>query len=260
MFGSNEVYDHVSNVDNDITYNVTAYGVDVSFPIHHHIDSQKYPHFSDNYQKFIKGCHHYYNREDCDANEDQRMSMNLEQPRTQLNYTSMGFEKRKMPNQLFEVLSSYFNQYRHTAASESWPDASVYVNHWDRPTSFITTENKAFRGDNLDNFIWDTVQPIIEEWVGRRVVPVSLYGIRIYHEGHILSTHVDRIPLVSSAILQVSQDVDEPWPIEVYGRDGLAYNVTMAPGDMVLYESHTTLHGRPFPLKGRYYVSDFITC
>ena len=63
------------------------------------------------------------------------------------------------------------------------------------------------------------------------------------------------MPLVSSCIIQVAQDVDEPWPIEVIAHDGTAHNVTMVPGDMVLYESHSVLHGRPFPLVGRSYVS-----
>ena len=67
-------------------------------------------------------------------------------------------------------------------------------------------------------------------------------------------TDVDRLPLVTSAIIQVAQDLDDPWPIEVYDHNGKAYNVTMEPGDMVLYESHTVLHGRPFPLRGRKYV------
>lgn len=80
----------------------------------------------------------------------------------------------------------------------------------------------------------------------------------MYKEGAILATHVDRLPLVSSAIINVDQDVDEPWPLEVYGHDGKATNVTMMPGDMVLYESHSVLHGRPFPLKGRYLANIFI--
>merc|ERR1712226_1455272 len=84
------------------------------------------------------------------------------------------------------------------------------------------------------------------------------YGIRIYKEGAVLATHVDRMPLVSSAIVNVAQDVDEPWPIEVIGHDGKAHNVTMLPGDMVLYESHSVLHGRPFPLKGEYMANIFI--
>jgi hypothetical protein len=53
----------------------------------------------------------------------------------------------------------------------------------------------------------------------------------------VLATHVDRLPLVSSAIINVDQDVDEPWPLEVIGHDGKAHNVTMVPGDLVLCKS-----------------------
>lgn len=47
--------------------------------------------------------------------------------------------------------------------------------------------------------------------------------------------------------------MDEPWPLEIYDRHDRAINVTMEPGDMVLYESGSLVHGRPFPLKGRYF-------
>jgi hypothetical protein len=63
---------------------------------------------------------------------------------------------------------------------------------------------------------------------------------------------------VSSCIIQVAQDIDERWPVEVFGHDGVAYNITMTPGDMVLYESHSILHGRPYPLVGRYYANIFV--
>ena len=69
---------------------------------------------------------------------------------------------------------------------------------------------------------------------------------------------MDRLPLVSSALIQVAQDLDEPGPVEVYDHAGKAHNVTMLPGDMVLYESHSVLHGRPFPLKGRFYANIFV--
>lgn len=85
-----------------------------------------------------------------------------------------------------------------------------------------------------------------------------MYGVRVYTDGAILSTHVDRMPLVTSAIINVDQDVDEPWPIEVYAHDGKAYNITMEPGDMVLYESHSVLHGRPFNMRGRHFANIFI--
>jgi hypothetical protein len=32
-------------------------------------------------------------------------------------------------------------------------------------------------------------------------------------------------------------------PLEVIGHDGMAVNITMEPGDLVLYESHSIIHG-----------------
>jgi prolyl 4-hydroxylase len=32
----------------------------------------------------------------------------------------------------------------------------------------------------------------------------------------------------------------------------------MTPGDVVLYESHSVLHGRPFPLRGKYFANIFV--
>ena len=64
--------------------------------------------------------------------------------------------------------------------------------------------------------------------------------------------------LVMENKVNVDQDVDEDWPLEVYGHDGKATNVSMRPGDMVLYESHSVIHGRPFPLKGKFYANIFV--
>jgi hypothetical protein len=75
---------------------------------------------------------------------------------------------------------------------------------------------------------------LLQEWTGQQLAECSLYGIRVYPEGAVLATHVDRLPLVASAIINVDQDVDEPWPLEVIGHDGKAHNVTMVPGDLVL--------------------------
>lgn len=79
----------------------------------------------------------------------------------------------------------------------------------------------------------------------------------MYQQGSVLAPHVDRLPLVSSAIINVAQDVEEPWPLEVIGHDGKAVNITMEPGDIVLYESHSVIHGRPYPLQGKYFANIF---
>lgn len=73
--------------------------------------------------------------------------------------------------------------------------------------------------------------------------PVSFCGIRSYKRWAVLSPHVDRLPLVGSCIINVAQDVEEDWQLELYDRHDPAVNITMVPGDMVLYESGSLLHG-----------------
>ena len=100
----------------------------------------------------------------------------------------------------------------------------------------LSVEDRTLKGGGyiLKQRIWNAARDTISEWTGQQLAECSLYGIRIYPEGAVLAPHVDRLPLVSSAIINVDQDVDEPWPLEVIGHDGKAHNVTMLPGDLVL--------------------------
>ena len=129
---------------------------------------------------------------------------------------------------------------------ETFGRGSVLINYWDNPPYMLQILNDELEGggNELYDAINDATIEAVEEWIGMEVNPVSLYGIRIYKEGSILTPHVDRTPLISSVILNVAQDVDEPWPLEVIGHDGIARNITMEPGDMVLYESHSVIHGK----------------
>ena len=110
----------------------------------------------------------------------------------------------------------------------------------------ISIENSSLVGGGADlqQKIWDSSRHVLEEWTGQYLSPKSLYGIRVYPRGSILTPHVDRAPLVTSAIINVDQDVEEAWPLEVYDHNGTPYNITMEPGDMVLYESHSVVHGK----------------
>jgi len=86
-----------------------------------------------------------------------------------------------------------------------------------------------------------------------------MYGIRVYGEGAVMLPHVDRLPLVASAMICVHTDTDEPWPTEVYDhKTGTAHNITFEPGDMLLFESSSVIHGHPFPLVGRSQAMIFI--
>jgi len=270
------------------TNDPVEYGVDVSFPIQHTIASPNYewlPHNldpehntiprklqdypiqplgnkQDFYENFVQGCVDAFGKKGprCRQSEQGRIAMSLRQPQSMTNYTDVGYKKIRAPKELFKMVSEFWEANKEKGTLENWGVANTYTNNWESPTYMVSVENSGLRGGGarLKQKIWNAAQDTIQEWTNQELTQCSLYGIRVYTGGSVLSTHVDRLPLVSSAIINVAQDVDEPWPIEVYGHDGKATNVTMEPGDMVLYESHSVLHGRPFPLKGRYYANIFV--
>jgi prolyl 4-hydroxylase len=197
---------------------------------------------------------------ECDSSEQYRIEMNKRQPASSRNYTNLGYAKIRAPAQVYRLLKDFWDANRHASIVERWHEGQIYVNHWDVPSLMVPLENSTLTGggDELRQHLWDAARTTLETWTGQRQVECSLYGIRIYQRGALLVPHVDRAPLVASAIINVDQDVDEPWPLEVIGHDGVSRNVTMLPGDMVLYESHSVLHGRPYPLQGNFMANVFI--
>lgn len=50
-----------------------------------------------------------------------------------------------------------------------------------------------------------------------------MYGIRVYSRGNILNMHCDRPDThIISAIINVQQDVEAPWPLQI--KDHLGVN------------------------------------
>ena len=214
------------------------------------------------YDEFLDGCVKYYGKRGhrCKDTERDRIDMSLRQPSSMQNYTKVGYKKIRAPDEVWKLVKDFWDKNKDNRKLEQWGVGNTYTNNWESPTYMISVEDQSLRGGGgrLKQAIWNAARDTISAWTGQELTQCSLYGIRVYTEGAVLATHVDRMPLVSSAILNVAQDVDEPWPLEVIGHDGKAENVTMLPGDMVLYESHSVLHGRPFKLKGRFMANIFI--
>ncbi|KAL7555320.1 hypothetical protein ACHAWF_019006 [Thalassiosira exigua] len=238
-----------------------TYGLDASFPAHHAKVSAT-PLLGDRqdfYDHYMEGCRHH-DREKCDETEENRIHMNVRQPPSMVNYTDLGFKKVKCPERVFKGVKKFWENHKGHEEVEAWFEGNTYTNHWDSPTYMLNVSDAKLQGGGsaLTDRIKEVARHELERWTDQEVTPTSLYGVRKYTDGAVLATHVDRLPLVLSAVLNVDQDVDEPWPMELYGHDGVAYNVTLEPGEMLLYESHSVLHGRPFPLKGRHYANVFI--
>jgi len=234
--------------------------VDVSWPMHHLNISSKLGNRGDIYKRHMDGCYEFYNFEDCNQTESDRIAMNLRQPQSMVNYTKNGYQKIRTPEKLFRMIEEFWQANKDYGTEEEWFSGNTYVNHWVNHSLMVSVENTKLKGggNELRDKIWSGAEEVVRNWTDGNLETSSLYGIRVYKEGAILATHVDRLPLVSSAIINVDQDVDEPWVLEVIGHDKKAHNVTMVPGDMVLYESHSILHGRPFALKGRFMANLFI--
>ena len=151
---------------------------------------------------------------------------------------------------MFEVLKSFWESNNDKPEMEEWPAGSAIVNNWESPT-YMTILAESLSEDLVQTQIYDKSREILEAWTGQELREVSLYGVRVYVNGAVLSPHVDDFPRIASAIINVAQDVDEPWPLEVYGRDGMAVNVTMEPGDMVSCRSNKIASGIPCPFQNR---------
>jgi prolyl 4-hydroxylase len=227
-----------------------SYGVDVSWPTHqHHLlevpwgtadssdgdEEESGPNTRlEAYHEFMEGCYEQYSVETCESNEYDRVAMNLRQPQTVTNYTYAGYAKLRIPSESFQLLKEVW-EHKDTAKREYWDEGNSFTNHWSSPTSYLALDR--FLTIQQRRTVLRQVQEILEQWTQTRLVPTSLYGLRIYERDAVLAPHVDRMPLIISAILNVAQEVEEAWPLEVIGHDGVAVNVTMKPGEMILYES-----------------------
>jgi prolyl 4-hydroxylase len=207
------------------------YGADCSFPIHHWRfkiepkceDAAMGANRVQYYKYFIQSCHAHFGIR-CLEVERERLELSRRQPQSMKNYTAIGFEKIRAPDALFQLIREHWERNKDNnldAYVEKWDKGSTYVNHWEQNTTYYSVSDSELGGSReLEAAIYEQARPIIEQWTGVELRPTSLYGIRVYRENAVLSPHVDRNPLISSAIINVAQDpnMKEDWPLEVYGK------------------------------------------
>lgn len=174
------------------------------------------------YDDMIRSCRENFGGL-CDATEKGRINQIRRQPRSLRNYTATGYDKIRAPKALFEIVHRHWERNKDNKDPEyieKWSKGYTYVNFWTQNTTFYSLTKRALGAtQEMEDEIWRLSKPILQEWTGMELMPASLYGIRVYSEGAVLAPHVDRNPLISSAIINVAQDPDilEDWPLEVYG-------------------------------------------
>lgn len=168
------------------------------------------PHRHASYHEFITTClktleeSSYEQDEDeniCVKDEEYRMYMNTYQPPSMRNFTKVGYEKIKAPKKMFDLISNFYKKNRNRDEIE-WPKLNSYHNLWESQCTIIHLNDRknVGGGPHLQVVLFEEAKKVLEAWTGQKLLPVSLYGIRIYHDRAILAPHVDRTPLVISAI------------------------------------------------------------
>jgi hypothetical protein len=179
--------------------------------------------------------------------------VNFFQPHYVPQFTEIGFEKRRLPAHLLKEILQFYQE------NEQFQQLEVNVgsvlNQESAPTYLIELP------DELGIEIFNVIGPMLEEWTGTMLEPTSLYGIRRYTRGSILNMHVDFMKSHSiAAIVNVAQELEQDWMLEIVDHSGNLHEISMKPGDVLMYESAKTLHGRPKPLEGLHYSNFFVHC
>lgn len=112
---------------------------------------------------------------------------------------------------------------------------------------------------SLSEEIHSLLQPIHEEWVGRELTKQNIYGIRSYLPDSSLVMHRDIVHTHHvSSIIHVADSSLKPWPLHIEDHEGREHLVYTKPGQIILYESATCLHGRPTPFEGQHYRNFYV--
>ena len=166
--------------------------------------------------------------------------------------TRTGFQKHKIPTDLFKEIQQYYFDNMDKSVDESVP-------------GFIHAEGSAVPSVVIDlpvelkNKVHSELKPLIENWAGDYLIPTYVYGIREYRRGSRLDSHRDRLEThLASAILNIDQQVEHPWPLHIDDHQYRNHEIMLEPGEMVMYEGAKLKHGRPTVFCGSRYANVFV--
>ena len=158
-----------------------------------------------------------------------------------------GFEVRPTPTAVHELLRALLE----LRGAFRQPELADRVYH-------LADDNDVIDVSDVAADVLRALQPLHERFAGVPLVPTAMFGLRSYRSGARLAMHVDRVEThIVSSVIQVAQDVDEVWPLQLE-VDGRIHEIVLNPGQMVHYEGASTMHGRVTPLVGRSFTNLFV--
>jgi hypothetical protein len=193
-------------------------------------------------------------------------ALNVAQPTVVPAFTKQGFQVVETPAPVQDALMATLVEHR-----ANWHDEWEFPAHTfsliDEFPNGTAKTKRIGTHHHLQLRVMHHLQKVVERWARMPVDLPKFYGIRVYIRDAALKFHCDCMnenlrdrpdARALSAIIQISQDVEEAWPLVIKDHAGVFHNVTLRPGQTVLYESARLVHGRPYPLRGREYVNAFV--
>jgi prolyl 4-hydroxylase len=171
----------------------------------------------------------------------------------------LGFKVVKVPTNTWRLIQEAYKLLENVKTVENWEGITnfIYDKDGNAPVEIYNMDNC----HRIKEIIQEELQSVHEEFIGNKekLVPKCIYGIRSYKNGAILKNHTDTLLTHHiSSIIIVDKKVDKDWPLDIQDHQGNWHKIYTEPGDMILYESATNLHGRTEPFEGEYYRNFFL--
>ena len=183
----------------------------------------------------------------------------LTQAKEMENHTHTGFHKTNIPFEIYRDILQFYFKHEHDFMDEYYPREFTFWNLNDVDITQVSFN------ETIASQFSDRLRPAVEMWCRCKIEetkgPGIVTRIRRYPRNSIVRFHVDQKETnhVFGTILHLARNLDlnKDWPLEVIGFDGRPVRMTMAPGEMVMFEASKVIHGRPLPLEGEYYINTF---
>ena len=168
-------------------------------------------------------------------------------------YTRQGFCKTRLDPALFKKLVAFYREKRVDAVAETVEGGYLWTQELGHAASTFVELPAALKAEIHGSLLNQMIA-----WSGTPLEPTHVYGIRDYQRGALLEMHRDRLEThIISAIINVAQDINSPWPLCLEDHYYRLHEVYLEPGEVVFYEGGRLLHGRPHALDGASFANIF---
>ena len=115
-------------------------GLDISSPMHHPIQD-KGSIFAKRHERTMDECSAAYSRAECESTETSRLKHNRNQPKSQHNYTEVGFLKTRVPDSVWGDIQAFYEENKDKEVEEPLPRAKTFFNSWVSPTQMVSFDD-----------------------------------------------------------------------------------------------------------------------